>query len=359
MNKNDITPDAALIQRLRWLNWVSPLGGLALIGLMLLLPLLMGQSFTGAFQLSLTFTFMWIALTSSWNLIGGYTGYTDLGHTVFFGIGGYTAGILMVHLADREVLTALPFPVALIGAAVVSALFALIIGYPTLRLRGSYFAIAMLSMFIAMRQITLNLKDLTNGGEGITFRAPFLNPNDGYLLFLGVAGGVFFFSLWVYRSQFGQVLRAIRDDELGADMRGIDTTRYKLIIFTTAAAITGMLGAMRAYQNAYIEPSIIYQDGFTAQMIMMALLGGIGRPWGPVYGACLLQFGRLTLWASLPPIFHLIITGLLLIGLVMFLPRGLLGLIDRESRGLVWMVATWLTRRKHTVAVDKPESATP
>lgn len=345
-NLNNITPDEDILKQLRWMDWISPAGGVLMVVLMLLLPSLMGSNFTGAFQLAMTFTFMWVALASSWNLIGGYTGYTDLGHTVFFGIGGYTAGILMAHLADKEILPPMPFPIAVVVAAVVSALFALIVGYPTLRLRGSYFAIAMLSMFVAVRQITLNLKELTNGGEGITFRAPFLDPNDGYVMFLFMAAGVFFFSLWLYRSQFGKVLRAIKDDEMGADMRGVDTTRIKLVIFATAAGITGVLGAMRAYQNSYIEPSIIFQDGVTAQMIMMSLLGGIGRPWGPVYGAGLLRFGQLAIWANLPPVFHLIITGGLLIGLVLFLPRGLLGVIDREGRGLRWIVASWLTRRR-------------
>src|SRR5439155_1867016 len=113
--------------------------------------------------------------------IGGYTGYIDFGHTVFFGLGGYTAGILMAHLA------AWPFWAAAIAAVLVSAVFALLIGWPTLRLRGAYFAIAMLGTFVATREVVLNLKPLTNGGEGISFRAPFMRSDSAYYVFLALA----------------------------------------------------------------------------------------------------------------------------------------------------------------------------
>src|SRR5262249_13006920 len=149
----------------------------------------------------------------------------------------------------------------------------------------------------------------------------------------------FFISLWVYRSQLGRVLRAIRDDELAADSRGINTTFFKLAIFALAAAITGIAGAVRAYQNAYIDIEIVFPLDMIIQIIMIALLGGVGRPWGPILGTAIFETAQRTIWAQYPEA-HLIITGALLILIVLFMPRGVLGLLDPEGRGLAWQVAT-------------------
>jgi branched-chain amino acid transport system permease protein len=350
-DRNSISPDAVILKRWRWLDWLSPGLALALLIALAIWPSIAPLS--GSTRIILTFVFMWIGVASSWNFVGGYTGYTDLGHTVFFGIGGYTAGILMAHLAEW------PFWAAAIAAMLVSAAFAVLVGWPTLRLRGAYFAVAMLGLFVATREVTLNLKELTNGGEGISFRntaaAAFMSPQEAYYAFLGIAGLVFFLSLWIYRTQLGKVLRSIRDDETAADMRGIDTTRIKITIFALAAAITGLIGATRAYQNAYIEVDIIFPVDMTAQLIMMTILGGIGRPWGPVIGAILFEIGRLTLWSQFQG-YHLIITGVLLALVVLFMPRGLLSLFDPEGRGLAWRVAVWQTRQQQANLPSPPPS---
>jgi branched-chain amino acid transport system permease protein len=349
------SPDPVLLRRYRRLDWLSP--GFAILLLLLMLILQLGPSafgkgwpafltMSGATRKILFFAFMWIAVSSSWNLVGGYTGYIDFGHTVFFGLGGYTAGILMAHLAQW------PFWAAAIAAVLVSAVFAVLVGWPTLRLRGAYFAIAMLGTFVATREVVLNLKGLTNGGEGISFRRPFMSDEAAYYAFLALAGVVFFLSLRIYRSQLGKALRAIRDDELSVDMRGIDTTRLKISMFALAAGITGLIGATRAYQNAYIEVPIIFPLDMIVQIIVIALLGGIGRPWGPVLGTVIYETGQRTLWARFPEL-HLIITGLLLIAVVLFMPRGVLGLLDPEGRGLAWRVALWQTRRQ----IPSPEGS--
>ncbi len=363
MNRNTLSPDPAILARWRWLDWLSPGFGVLLVIVMALLqsgPGLFGEvwprslTISGATRQILTLAFMWIAVSSSWNLVGGYTGYIDFGHTVFFGLGGYTAGILMAHLAQW------PFPAAALAAVFVAMTFALLVGWPTLRLRGAYFAIAMLGMFVATREVILNLKTLTNGGEGISFRPPFMRPDAAYYAFLALASGVFFLSLWIYRSQLGKALRAIRADELAADTRGIDTTRLKLGIFALAAGLTGLIGATRAYHNAYIEVDIIFPLDMIVQIIMMTLLGGIGRPWGPVIGTVIYEITRRTLWANFPEL-HLILTGLLLILIVLFVPRGVLGLLDHEDRGLAWRIAVWRTRRQMpaqpTETGESPESS--
>jgi branched-chain amino acid transport system permease protein len=337
---NSISPDAELLKKWRWLDWLSP--GFAFLLLFVMAVWRAALPMTGATQVLLMFVFMYIALASSWNLIGGYTGYTDLGHAVFFGVGGYTAAILMSRHGDWS------FWTALIAAAVVCALFAVFVGWPTLRLRGAYFAVAMLGLFAATREVVLNLKQLTNGGEGIYFRKPFMadvmGRHGAYYAFLALAGVAFFISLWIYRSQLGKVLRSIRVDELAADMRGINTTRLKLTIFALSGAITGIIGATYAYQNAYVEVPIIFDPDTTSKLIMMSMLGGMGRPWGPVVGAVVYEIGSRTIWASFLS-GHLIVLGIMLIFIVLFIPRGLLGLLDPEGRGLAWQVAVWQTRR--------------
>ncbi len=320
-----------------------------------------------------TFGLMWVALASSWNLIGGYTGYVDFGHTVFVGIGGYAVGILIARLGilygaesvpDQQLINwsiwqALPV------AFTVGAVFAGLIGWPTLRLKGPYFAIAMLGTYVAVREIVradftdfeplfaslgvpqladLNLR-LTNGGVGISFLAPFARPDDIFNMMLALAAIVFFVSLWIYRSQFGKMLQAVREDEVGADMRGINTTAIKIGIFMLAGGFTALIGGVKAYWDGYVDPLTIFPEEYTIQLIMMVMLGGKGRPWGAVIGALVFYYGRITIWANAGQQ-QLMITGLLLTFVVLFMPGGLLGILDPEDRGLLWFIRHRLLGQK-------------
>lgn len=308
----------------------------------------------------LTFAIMWVALTSSWNLIGGYTGYTDFGHSVFVGIGGYVAGVLMVRLgilANLETIAeqrdaGLTFLQALPVAFLIGAIFAGIVGYPTLRLKGPYFSIAMLGVLVAMREVARNNPfDLTNGGVGISFFAPFAKPNEIYNIMLIIAGTIFFTSLWFYRVQIGKMLKAVRDDEVGADMRGINTTAIKIGIFMLAGGFTAMVGATKAYWDGYIEPDTIFPQTYHIEIIMMTMLGGIGRPWGPVVGAVTFYYGKTFIWANAGGQ-HLLITGVMLAGIVLFMPGGILSLLDPEDRGLAWFIRRRIFGQKDKVFED-------
>jgi branched-chain amino acid transport system permease protein len=122
-----------------------------------------------------------------------------------------------------------------------------LVGWPTLRLKGPYFSIAMLGLYVAAREIVRNNPfDLTNGGRGISFSAPFARPLDIYYLMLFLAGSIFFCSLWIYRVQLGKMLKAVRDDEVGADMRGINTTFIKIATFMLAGGFTAFIGGTKA-----------------------------------------------------------------------------------------------------------------
>lgn len=281
----------------------------------------------------LTLTLMWVALASSWNLIGGYAGYTDFGHAIFVGVGAYAAGILIARDESLILSATLSFPQALIAAFIIGALFALVIGFPTLRLKGAYFAIAMLGMLAMTREIVRNATSVTQGGVGITFPSPFPQMLEIYYVMLIVASAIFLTSLWIFRSQLGTMLQAIAQDEIAADMRGINTTTVKIGIFMLVGGFTALIGATRAYWLGYANPNLAFPEDFTIQMIMITLLGGIGRPWGPVIGGVIFLGAQSILWTNGGEV-HLIVMSALLIMIALFFPRGILGLFDPKNRGL-------------------------
>lgn len=282
---------------------------------------------TNSRLLQFTQMFMLITLASNWNLTGGFTGYIDFGHAVFFGLGAYATGILMTNQHSLQ----WPFWAAVIAGALVAAVFAVMIGLPTLRLKGPYFSIAMLGTFVAMREIIRVSKPLTGGGVGLTL-PPYLNRPLFYYLTLGLAVGVISLMWWIRRSEFGASLIAIREDEVGAEMRGINTTLHKITAFVIAGFLTGIVGGMWAYQNTFIDPDVVFVDSRTIDLVMMTMLGGLGTVAGPVIGAATIYWIRDVVWAAFFD-WHLMIQGTLLIGIVLFVPAGLIGLFGRDRSG--------------------------
>jgi branched-chain amino acid transport system permease protein len=275
---------------------------------------------------SFTQMFMLVTLASNWNLTGGFTGYVDFGHAVFFGLGAFGTGIMMTKVGWSFV------PALFIGA-VVSAVFAVLIGGATLRLKGPYFSIAMLGTFVAMREIIRVMKPLTGGGAGLTL-PPYLNRPLFFYITMIMAILVVAFAWWIRRTEFGASLIAIREDEVGAEMRGINTTLHKITIFWIAAFLTGIVGGLWAYQNTFIDPDIVFFEERTVELVMMTMLGGLGTVAGPVIGASSIYWLRDVVWANFLD-YHLIVQGLLLILIVLFLPEGIMGTLgDRSSTSL-------------------------
>jgi branched-chain amino acid transport system permease protein len=143
-------------------------------------------------------------------------------------------------------------------------------------------------------------------------------------------------SWWLRRSRFGSSLIAIREDETGAEMRGIDTTLNKVLIFTFSAFSTGVFGGIWAYQNTFVDPDIAFFETRTIDAIMGTLLGGIGTVAGPVLGSVVLYWLREVLWANFLD-FHLIVQGVLLGVIVLYLPRGLIGLAQPDGPTRRWI----------------------
>lgn len=155
-----------------------------------------------------------------------------------------------------------------------------------------------------------------------------------YFVMVALMGLAVSVAWWIRRSEFGQSLIAIREDEVGAEMRGINTTYHKIAIFMIASFMTGLVGAFWAWQNTFIDPDVVFFETRTIEMVMMSMLGGLGTVWGPPLGATLLYFLQDLIWANLGDV-HLLVLGSTLILLVLFLPEGILGtLSDRSGTSL-------------------------
>jgi branched-chain amino acid transport system permease protein len=316
---------------------------IAVLASLLVLPLLRDQVgwVTNSRLFSFTQMFMLIALASNWNLTGGFTGYVDFGHAVFFGIGAYGTGVLMHNGWE--------FPPALVAGAIFAGIYALIVGFPTLRLKGPYFSIAMLGTFVAVREIVRVWKGVTGGGVGLTL-PPYLNRVAFYYYTLAFALVVVGIMWWIRRSEFGSSLIAIREDEVGAEMRGIDTTRQKMTAFILAGFLSGIVGGMWAYQNTFIDPDIVFFEARTVELVMMSMLGGLGTVLGPVVGAATIYWMRDVVWASFFD-WHLFVEGAVLILIVLFLPQGIMGALgDRSGTSLTRLWSKWFGRDEEAEA---------
>jgi len=213
----------------------------------------------------------------------------------------------------------------------VSAGFAALIAYPVLRLRGIYFAIALLGVSQVLGELSQNV-DAFQGALGLNL--PDVVPDAirpevfFYYCFLAIALAIFAFSAWLRDSRLGYALASIREDEDTARMLGVPTERFKVITFVLSAALTGAIGAVYAYSLGYFTSGSVFRVDFSLNMILHALLGGIGTLTGPVIGAALLVFVTNVLLGQMLDL-HLLVTGVLVIALVLLAPTGLLGLAQR------------------------------
>ncbi len=264
---------------------------------------------------------MWAALAQSWNIIGGYTGYLDFGHGAFFGIGSYVTGLMM--------LSGWPFGIGLVFSGIFASLLAVIIGWPTLRLRGAYFAIATWAFGEMIRQIATIL-DFTGGAFGLQLPS-FLNLPYFYYMMLLVTGLTYLTThLLLERARFGYKLLAIREHEEAAEMVGVNTVSIKIQAFALSAFFPGILGGIYAYWVTYIHPDSVLGAQLTDFMVVMAFLGGIGSLWGPLLGAIVVQMIQRLLWLFWGEgTFYLVIIGVAICAVVLFIPNGLVGLKSR------------------------------
>ena len=263
----------------------------------------------------------------AWGILGGFAGYASFGHAAFIGVGAFAAG-----LAENSFPTLSPLwllPLGLLAGGGTCAILSAAVAYPILRLRGTFFAIAMLGVSHVCAELTNNV-DVFQGSLGLNFPpiAPSaMEPADFFYWLYLAAGLIVLLIAWqIRRSRFGAGLLSIREDEDTARMLGVPTERYKRLAFVVSAVLTGLLGVLYAHSLGYITTDSVYRDDTNLSLIVYSLLGGMGTLFGPVIGAFLLVFITQVILARLLD-FHLFATGLLLVLLVLMAPGGVLGLV--------------------------------
>jgi branched-chain amino acid transport system permease protein len=293
----------------------------AVLLVLLLLPAL---KLEGYYYRMLSTIFLWIGLASAWNLTSGFTGYIDFGSVGYFGIGNYATAILMTKAG-------MPFVPSIAASGILSGLVAQFIGRHTMKLRGAYFGIATLAFAEAASQIVMEF-DRTfhitffEGSHGITL--PIAHEETFfYYTFLIVVSLIVLTVFFIDRNKFGYALKAIKEAEDSAELAGVNTRFYKVSVYAITAVMIGVLGGINAYWLTYISPLDVFSVIHTIHMIIMALFGGVGTVFGPVAGAVVLSLANEIIGAKLLYT-YLLMLGIILLVVVIFLPRGFIGLLS-------------------------------
>jgi branched-chain amino acid transport system permease protein len=287
------------------------LGAAVALAALVAAPLLWGSSYVvGVLTVSACFA-IWAA---SWDFMSGLTGRENFGHSLFVGAGAYTAGFLNVEFGAN------PWWSLPAGAAV-AVLFSLAIGFPTLRLRGPYFALAMLSASTVMQYLTIIFAEVTGGQDGLNGIFPILDSQlDYYYLTLGFLVASVLVLKLLALSPWGTILRAIRGDEATCQAAGINVTFYKIAALAISAGFAGIGGVLYAHYQLQVGPDL-FTVVLSINIIIMVYVGGIGTIYGPVGGAILLNILTESLRAFSE--YRLWVYTLVLMLVLFFLPKGL------------------------------------
>jgi len=267
-------------------------------------------------------TLLLAVLAQGWNIIGGYAGYSSFGNSTFYGLGAYGVGIAMVQWQ-------LPFAVGLLFGVALAVVFAICLGIPVLRLKGHYFAIATLALAQVMAAIVSNIE---LAGQNIGLVLPPLN-NDPlfYELSLGLLVLATLTVWWLTRSRFGFGLIAIRENEEGAVVMGVDTTRYKVLAFALAGVFSALAGGIQAYWITFLDPASAFDITLNVKMIIMTVFGGPGTILGPIIGSFILSAISEVLSSEVTSIAGLFF-GVVIVVAVVLMPRGLADVARRFRR---------------------------
>jgi branched-chain amino acid transport system permease protein len=313
--------------------------GLLVLAGALILAIVVGMFVDqGGLLSTVTTMFMFLALAQAWNILGGYAGYINFGMAGFFGVGAYTTAILFHEFGFS------PFLTAVLGGAA-AVIIAFVVGVPSLRLRGSYFAIVTLIITFAIQLVVFDVP-ITQGSIGITLQALPFSPR--------IAAQVFYFTFlvlailatvavyFIERSRFGYALVAIREDEDAADVLGVRTTAVKTVALLIGAGMAGIVGGIYSAEILYIEPSGTFALDNSLNVILIAVVGGAGSWQGALIGAPVIllvaDFLRVGIShfslgvAQLPTEFNRLFFGAVLIAVAIYAPGGIMGLL-RGIRG--------------------------
>lgn len=321
---------------------------IALLALILgTIPLFLTSSpyFTG---IMITLVMM-AALATSWNLLGGYAGQYSFGHTAYFGTGAYTTAILINTYQANPL-------VGVLAGTVIASVVALLTGSIVFRLKGHYFGLASIAVAEIVRLCVLNV-EFTGGAQGIMLSDVQLFNLDlnsklpfyyGMLAVLIAALGV---SAWLQKSKTGYYLQAIREDQDAAASLGINLAWYKNKALLISAVLTSILGSVYAVYIRFIDTHAVLELHFSIEIILIAIIGGVGTLWGPVLGAALLvplaellranvigamlvKLGLITDASVLDNLAHahVLIYGIITVLCILYLPKGLIGTISKFKK---------------------------
>ncbi len=307
------------------LHRCAPLLALALA---LVLPLFIRSA---TYLHILILIYFYAYLTTSWNLVGGFAGVLPLGHAAFLGIGAYTSTILSLQYGISPWL-------GMIVGGVLASIVGILIGLPTFKMRGAYFALATIAFAEGMRVMVENIDKIgpfmLNGPRGLQIpplgfglaKMLFADKEPYYYIILIMLIAVLFLTAFISRSKLGYYLNAGGEEPEAAMALGINVARAKLVAMAMSSFLTALAGTFYAQFNLYIHPKSVISLDLSFEIAFIALIGGRGSIVGPVLGALLLRpvgdFSRIYFGDTLPGM-HLIIFGVILILVMTFQPRGL------------------------------------
>ena len=264
---------------------------------------------------------MYIILTVSWTIFSGPTGYISLAPAAFFGVGIYIMAILGKTL---------PLLLVVIVAGIIAFILALLIGALTLRLRGIYFAIFTFGLVVLIQQLLLFWEINITGTRG---RFVVLgNNNTIFWVMLGIFVVLMLTAYLIRRSKYGLALQSIGEYEEAAAHIGINVTVLKVVTFAVSAIFMGATGAIIATKWTYIDPYIAFNYLYSFLPVLMAIFGGMGRFYGPVIGAAIFAYTEELLLTRFP-YYYMLTFGILLVLVILYLPNGLVGLVQRLQKG--------------------------
>ena len=264
-------------------------------------------------------------MASTWNVMGGFTGYISLGHSAFLGVGAYTTAILVVKVGW-------PWWAGLVASAVTAAMLAGLFGLATRRARGHAFVMVTFAALEFLKFVVMNLVDLTNGNHGIVM--PFLRTSREtqqwpyYFGTLALLIATVALVIGIRRSKFGAGLLSIREDEDKAASVGVPTSRYKVIAFVLSGVPVGLAGGIYAYYIGFVEPRGMFTIAVSMQIVLAVLLGGRGTIVGPLLGAAIVEpLSQVTsslVGGADGGAWKLVIFGAFLLAVILLLPRGII-----------------------------------
>jgi branched-chain amino acid transport system permease protein len=296
------------------------IGALIIVGLALVIvPLVVDL---GNYILTLLVSLLiFVALSESWNLMGGYAGQVNLGLAAYFGAGALC--YISSYVAGA------PLPVAFLAGGIGATVVACVIGPPTLRLRGAYFGIGTMAVAEVLRLVmttTFTLQIYSPASYWASFTLV-----KSYYVALAVAIATIAVAYAVVHSRLGLVLQAIRDDEDAANASGINPARYKMIVFIISSFLAGVSGGVFSYYRGTIDPVSQFTMTWTIGAIVAVTIGGWGTLTGPILGSIVFVILREMLGRTLPTA-YLIVTGIVFVVVILFLPDGLVSLRSEIRR---------------------------